>query len=230
MTDENLRGAATAPTGHVPPATVERLPAYLRALLDLEVQGVRQVSSTELAEAVGVQSALLRRDLSWLGSLGTRGVGYDVSQLAREIGAQVGQDSRWPVIVVGVGALGRAMARHLGALDRNFDLVALVDRAPDLVGRTVAGVEVVDQDRLEEVVAATGPRIAIITTPAAAAQQVADRLVAAGIRSILNFAPTTLAVADDVTVRRVDLAQELHVLAFHEAHRAADRGVGTEKS
>lgn len=206
----------------IPDATIARLPAYLRALVEMDAQGTARVSSGELAEAAGVQPALLRRDLSHFGSYGTRGVGYEVPLLIREIGEHVGSGTTWPVLLVGVGNMGRALATHLTVLDRDFRLVALLDADPAVVGTRAGGVEVCDQAELEQVVAATRPRIAVVTTPAAAAQQVVDRLVAAGVHSILNFAPVTLVVPPGSTVRSVDLSQELHILAFHEARRAAE--------
>lgn len=216
------------PAHGVPEATVERLPGYLRVLLDLDQQGVARVSSTELAEAAGVQPALLRRDLSHFGSYGTRGVGYEVRLLVRTLGGHVGDGATWRVLVVGVGNMGRALASHLEMVGSGFRLVAAVDNDPDVVGSRVGPVVVAGDDRLEELVQATHPRIAIITTPAAAAQQVCDRLLAAGVASILNVAPTTLAVPPWATVRSVDIAQDLHVLAFHEARRTP-LGATTEK-
>ena len=209
----------STPRDQIPEATIARLPGYLRVLVDLDSNGVARVSSTELAEAAGVQSALLRRDLSHFGSYGTRGVGYEVPVLMREIGEHVGTGTVWPVIVVGVGNMGRALAQHSASLDVSFQVVALVDSNPAIVGTRVAGTVVRDQSELEAVIAEQRPRIAIITTPAAAAQQVCERVVAAGVSSILNFAPTTLNVGEQAIVRTVDLSQELQILAFHEARR-----------
>ncbi|GAA1392237.1 redox-sensing transcriptional repressor Rex [Luteococcus peritonei] len=209
----------STPRPQIPEATIARLPSYLRALVDLDGNGVTTVSSTELAEAAGVQSALLRRDLSHFGSYGTRGVGYEVPVLMREIGEHVGTGTVWPVLVVGVGNMGRALAHHGASLDVSFQVVAMVDSNPAIVGTTVAGIQVRDQSDLEAVVAECRPRIAIITTPPEAAQQVCDRVVAAGVSSILNFAPVTLTIPEGATVRTVDLSQELQILAFHEARR-----------
>lgn len=206
-------------SSQIPEATIARLPGYLRSLLELDSRGVSRVSSTELAEAAGVQSALLRRDLSHFGSYGTRGVGYEVPLLIKEIGEHIGTGTVWPVIVVGVGNMGRALARHSTALAVDFQVVALVDSDPRVVGTEVAGIVVNDQGDLERVIAERRPRIAIITTPAAAAQQVCERVVAAGINSILNFAPVPVHLPEAATVRTVDLSQELQILAFHEARR-----------
>lgn len=210
---------STPGNGQIPEATIERLPGYLRVLTDLSERDVDRVSSNELAEAAHVQPALLRRDLSHFGSYGTRGVGYEVATLINEIGALVGTTTTWPVVIVGVGNLGRALARHGGMLHRGFQVVALVDTDPTRIGTEVGGLLVQADEQLEPLVAETGARIAVLTTPASAAQQAADRLVAQGVTSILNFAPITLHVPDGVTVRTVDLAQELQILAFHEAHR-----------
>ncbi|MGO4958006.1 redox-sensing transcriptional repressor Rex [Luteococcus sp. Sow4_B9] len=203
----------------IPEATIARLPGYLRVLNDFQAAGVTRVSSTDLAEAAGVQPALLRRDLSYFGSYGTRGVGYEVPLLVREIGLTTGGGTVWPVIMIGVGNLGRALATHGGLLQQDFKIVALVDVDPAVVGSTVGRRVVQHVDRLEELVAQYQPRIAIVATPAHAAQATCDRLVDAGITSILNFAPTGVVAPAHVTVRAVDLSQELRILAFHEARR-----------
>ncbi len=210
---------STPGNGQIPQATIERLPGYLRVLTDLADEGVARVSSNALAEAVHVQPALLRRDLSYFGSYGTRGVGYEVDTLMSEIGELVGTRTTWSVVIVGAGNLGRALARHGGLLHRGFQVVSMVDTDETRIGAEVGGIAVLPDAELEEIVRRTGARIAVLTTPAAAAQQAADRLIAQGVTSILNFAPITLEVPEGVTVRAVDLAQELQILAFHEAHR-----------
>lgn len=202
----------------IPRATVARLPVYLRALNQLDGQ-VATVSSGELAEAAGVHSALLRKDLSQLGSYGTPGVGYDVDNLRLQLGRAVGSANEWPVVIVGLGNLGTALANYSGFHSRGFRVVALVDPHPDLIGRRIHGLAIVDLAELERVVAQTGAAIAVIATPADAAQAVADRLVDLGVTSILNFAATVLVVPEWVTVRKVDLGQELQILAYHEQRR-----------
>jgi redox-sensing transcriptional repressor len=204
----------------IPPATVARLPVYLRALAAIAAQGVDTISSGALAEAAGVSPAQLRKDLSYLGSYGTRGVGYDVAYLRFQIGREVGSAHDWPVIIVGLGNLGTALANYSGFSSRGFRVVALVDAAPDLVGRQLHGLAIADISELERLVAKTGAVIAVIATPAEAAQAVADRLVECGITSILNFAPVVLNVAGQVSVRKVDLGQELQILAYHEQRKA----------
>ncbi len=206
----------------IPDATVARLPVYLRALNQLFAAEIDTVSSGALAEATGVNSAQLRKDLSYLGSYGTPGVGYDVKYLRFQIGREVGSANEWPVIIVGLGNLGTALANYSGFYSRGFRVVALVDPSPDLVGKLIHGLAITDLSELEAVVARTGAAIAVIATPAEAAQAVADRLVYLGVTSILNFAATVLAVPDGVNVRKVDLGQELQILAYHEQRKTED--------
>jgi redox-sensing transcriptional repressor len=204
----------------IPDATVARLPQYLRALRDLADRGVISVSSEELATAAGVRSAKLRRDLSHLGSYGVRGVGYGVEMLAHEITRELGLSQDWPVAIVGLGNLGHALAAYLGLASRGFQVVALLDRDTDVVGQEIAGMVVGSVDDLERIVAERGVAICVIATPAASAQGVCDRFVAAGVRSVLNFAPCVLTVPEGVDVRKVDLSTELQILAFHEQRKA----------
>jgi len=207
----------------VPDATVARLPLYLRALGTLAEDGVSTVSSEELAAAAGVNSAKLRKDLSYLGSYGTRGVGYDVDYLVFQVSRELGLTQDWPVVIVGLGNLGHALANYGGFASRGFAIRALVDADPAIVGTDVAGLPVTSLDRLEEVVGDLGVAIGVIATPAQVAQEVCDRLVAAGVSSILNFAPSVLAVPDHVEVRKVDMSIELQILAFHEQRKIAPR-------
>ena len=207
----------------VPPATVARLPVYLRALEALAAQGVVITSSRSLAALAGVGPAQLRKDLSHLGSHGTKGVGYDVAHLAGQIATVLGLTSQRRVVIVGVGHLGHALANYSGFAGRDFVVVGLVDADPRVVGTTVAGLRVDPAERLEDVVRTTGATIAVIATPADVAQEVCDRAVAAGVTGVLCFAPRALRVPDDVDLRAVDLGSELQILAFH-AHRKAGRG------
>ena len=206
----------------VPEATVARLPVYLRALNALAESGRTTVSSEALASASGVGSAKLRKDLSHLGSYGTRGVGYDVAELVFHISRALGLGQRWSVVLVGVGNLGQALAGYGGFDDRGFRIAALLDADPARTGEVVAGLPIRPLSDLDEVVRTEGVSIGVIATPAEGAQEVCDRLVAAGVSSILNFAPTVLQVPDGVDVRRVDLSNELQILSFHE-HRKAGR-------
>jgi redox-sensing transcriptional repressor len=207
----------------VPDATVARLPLYLRALGTLAEDGVSTVSSEELATAAGVNSAKLRKDLSYLGSYGTRGVGYDVDYLVFQVSRELGLTQDWPVVIVGLGHLGHALANYGGFASRGFAIRALVDADPAIVGTEIAGLPVVPLTRLEEVVGDLGVAIGVIATPAQVAQEVCDRLVAAGVSSILNFAPSVLSVPDHVEVRKVDMSIELQILAFHEQRKVAPR-------
>jgi redox-sensing transcriptional repressor len=199
---------------------VGRLPVYLRALVDLAESGVTTVSSESLAAAAGVNSAKVRKDLSHLGSYGTRGVGYDVAYLIHQIRRELGLTQHWSIVIVGVGNLGHALANYRGFGERGFRVAALVDADADKVGERVGGLDVRHVDDLPELVRAHDIAIGVIATPATAVQDVADRLVAAGVRSILNFAPATISVPPGVSVRKVDLAVELQILAFYEQRKA----------
>jgi redox-sensing transcriptional repressor len=208
----------------IPDATVARLPLYLRSLHSLADDGRSTVSSEELARLVGGGAgspAKVRKDLSHLGSYGTRGVGYDVAQLVSSISTELGLARRWPVVLVGVGNLGHALAGYAGFASRGFRIAALFDADPARVGELVGGLRVRPMGEVGDVVREQGVAIGVIATPAEAAQQVCDRLVEAGIRSVLNFAPTGLQVPDGVDVRKVDLAVELQILSFHEHRKTA---------
>jgi redox-sensing transcriptional repressor len=211
----------------IPEATVGRLPIYLRALVEIAEAGVPTVSSDALAEATGVNSAKVRKDLSHLGSYGTRGVGYDVAYLVHQIRRELGLTQHWPIVIVGIGNLGHALANYRGFAERGFRTAALVDADPSTVGEEIAGLRVRPFEDLEQIVRETDAMIGVIATPASAAQQVADALVAAGIRSILNFAPAPLAVPDGVSVRKVDLAVEMQILTYYEQRKAVlDEALG----
>ena len=204
----------------IPEATVARLPVYLRALTTLSELGTGTCSSEDLAAAAGVNSAKLRKDLSYLGSYGTRGVGYDVDYLRYQIAREIGVTQDWPVVIVGIGNLGHALANYSGFRSRGFRVVALLDADPKRHDEVVAGVDVRPFDDLEQIVKEHGVAIGVIATPALAAQAVADRMVASGITSILNFAPSVLSVPTGVDVRKVDLSIELQILAYHEQRKA----------
>ena len=204
----------------IPEATVARLPVYLRALVALADRGIETCSSEELATAAGVNSAKLRKDLSYLGSYGTRGVGYDVEYLRYQIAREIGVTQDWPVVIVGIGNLGHALANYSGFSSRGFRIAALLDADPDRQGERIGDLEILGFDRIESLVDEHRIAIGVIATPAPAAQAVCDRLVAAGVTSILNFAPVVLAVPDGVDVRKVDLSIELQILAYHEQRKA----------
>ncbi len=217
---------SAARTRGIPDATVARLPIYHRVLKSLSDSGVTTVSSDELARDCGVTPAKLRKDLSQLGSYGTRGVGYDVAFLSYHISRELGLSTPWGVVIVGLGNLGNALVAYRGFATRGFEVVGIVDNHPDVVGTTIRvgehSVRVSPLSELEAVVNDRNAAIGVIATPGEVAQDVCDRLVAAGIRSILNFAPVVLAVPDEVEVRKVDLAVELQILAFHEQRRGEE--------
>lgn len=204
----------------VPGASVARLPAYRRALMAMAEEGICRVSSAELAAESGVQPAQLRRDLSHLGSYGVRGVGYDVADLTAQITAELGLLTDWPVVIVGMGHLGRALVAFRGFSRRGFHIVALVDDNPDIVGEEIGGVRVQSLDSF--VASGINVDFGVITTPAASANRVASVLVDLGVHSILTFAATRLDVPSTVGVRRVDLSSDLEILAFHAQRRGAD--------
>lgn len=203
----------------IPDATVARLPLYLRALTALAESGVRSCASAELAEAAGVNPAKLRKDLSHLGSYGTRGVGYDVEYLRYQIAREIGQTQDWNVVIVGVGNLGSALSNYAGFTPRGIKVRALVDIDPGRIGHTVGDLQVHALDDLPDLVVDHDIAIGVIATPAGAAQDVADHLVEAGIGSILNFAPAHVSVPSHVDVRRVDVSIELQILAYHVQRR-----------
>lgn len=210
----------------IPPASLARLPIYLRALNAMLADSVERVSSEELAEAAGVKSAMLRKDLSYLGSFGTRGVGYDVQFVSQKISALLGLSQEWRVAIVGAGNLGRALARYSGFASRGFEVVALFDADERIVGTRIGWLTVSHADNLESELGRTQTNMAVLAVPAAVAQQLCDRLVAAGVASILSFAPVVLQVPPHVQVRKVDMGTELQILAYH-AQRAQETESGS---
>jgi redox-sensing transcriptional repressor len=205
----------------VPEATVARLATYLRVLGVLGERSISTVSSEELATAAGVNSAKLRKDLSFLGSYGIRGVGYDVATLTDEIARTLGLTVHRSVALIGIGNLGQALAGYAGFATRGFRIAALVDADPARIGTTIRGLVVQNIADLDQIVAEQQIAIAVLATPASVAQEVCDRVVAAGVTSILNFAPVVLSVPEHVDLRKVDLAAELQILSFHENRKAA---------
>jgi redox-sensing transcriptional repressor len=201
----------------VPEATVILLPIYQRVLADLLRGGQTTVSSEELGARAGVSAAKVRRDLSLLGSFGTRGSGYDTAFLASRLDEVLGAGQDWPVAVVGIGNLGRALVNSQGFRTRGFRVVACFDVSPGVVGTTVGGCVVRHADTLGSARAELAMAIGVIATPAAAAQDVCDQLVAIGVRSLLNFAPQRLVVPDEVLIRSVDLSLELQVMTFYRS-------------
>lgn len=203
----------------LPEATVKRLPLYLRALV--EAGEARQVtmSSEELALRAGVNASQVRKDLSYLGSYGTRGVGYDTDLLRQQINRQLGLNQRYNVALVGAGNLGHALGNYRGFSERGFHVVAAFDTNPAKFGKRLGGAVIYPLSELARVVNEKHVTMALIATPASVAQDVADRLVAAGVTSVLNFAPVVLNVASQVSIRKVDLGVELQILGYYEHFR-----------
>ena len=215
----------------LPDATLARLTVYHRALRTLAERGVTTVSSEELAAFAGVTSVKLRKDLSMLGSYGIRGVGYHVAPLLDQLGRSLGLTQDWVVVIVGVGNLGHALAHYAGFSSRGFRISALLDADPQRVGERVGELTVAPMSELGARVKDTQATIGVIATPASSAQEVADQLVAAGLTSILNFAPAVCSVPDGVSMRKVDLAIELQILSFYQLRRgAAGAGPSRERT
>ena len=229
LRNDALEGAQARRRVQIPDATVARLPLYLRALSELADRGVTSCSSEHVATAAGVSSANVRKDLSHLGSYGTRGVGYDVQQLRDRIAEAIGQTHNWDVIIVGAGHLGSALAAYQGFGNRGIHIAAVVDEDEALVGTKLGGNTVESAENLAALVKERNILIGIIATPPDGAQPVADQLVAAGVTSILNFAPTLVQVPEGVDVRQVDVAVELQILAYHEQRKAGSPQGGDAK-
>ncbi len=209
------------PRRRIPEATVARLPVYLRILGEQAEDEVESISSDRLAELAGVNAAKVRKDLSYLGSYGTRGVGYEVAYLVYQIRRELGLTHDWPVVIVGAGNLGQALAGYGGFGERGFPVAGVVDVDPAKVGTVLGGVRVRHIDELSQIVQARRVNIGVVATPPSSAQEAAERLVRAGVTSILNFAPVVLSVPRSIEVRKVDLAVELQILSYHEQRRAA---------
>lgn len=204
----------------IPSAAVNRLPVYLQILTDLQLTETTQVSSDQLAALANVNAAKVRKDLSYLGTYGTRGVGYEVTFLIYQIRRELGLLSQWKTIVVGAGNLGSAITVNGGFTSRGFPVVAIFDVDPRKVGTRVGELVVRNLDELKDFVRANGVHIGVLAVPSTAAQSVADDLIAAGIGSLLNFAPVVLTAPKGVTVRNVDLGVELQILGYHEQIRS----------
>jgi redox-sensing transcriptional repressor len=204
-------------------ASVHRFSLYLRHLERLQQDGARKVSSSQLGEALGINDAQVRKDLAYLGNLGQPGIGYHLHDLIAALRRRLGIDRPWPAILVGVGNLARALLRYRGFQRQGFTFVALFDADPRKVGQQLDGLPIHPLDRIAAVVAETSAELAVLAVPAPAAQGVAETLVAAGIRGILNFAPTVLRLPPRVSLVSVDLAVQLEQLAFL-VHLSQDEG------
>jgi redox-sensing transcriptional repressor len=211
---EPAREAANSGEVRLSRASVGRLSLYLRRVEGLAREGVTKVSSGQLGEALGITDAQVRKDLAALGNLGHPGVGYATQELTAAIRRALGIDREWAVVLVGVGNLARALLRYRGFQQRGFRIVALFDADKALVGQRVDGLEVYPPERLAAVVAATGAELGLLTVPSESAQAVADALVAAGVRGVLNFAPVVLRLPPGVSLVSVDLTVQMEQLAF----------------
>lgn len=204
-----------APQKSVPRIVVSRLPIYLRALKHMAQEGRVVTSSQELAQRLGTTSAQIRKDLSYFGEFGKQGMGYEIPYLMQQLRKILHVDREWPVVLVGAGDLGHALAHYAGFAPEGFRIVAVFDNDPAKIGQTMAGLVIQDSARLREVVAREGLRVAIIAVPAAGAQGVADELVAGGVRAILNYAPITLNVPEEVQVQYMDPVVHLQRMTFY---------------
>jgi len=204
---------------HIAESTVRRLSAYLRFLEDFEGRGLSTISSDELASRGGTTSAQVRKDLSFFGSFGKRGLGYSVRELAGRLREILGIGREWRVVIIGAGKIGAALAQYRGFRQRGFTILAAYDINPDKVGRKLEGIPVRGIDQLDADLRRDRPDIVVLTVPGEEAQALVDRAVRAGIKAILNFAPIQLSVPADVTVRTVNMAMELEGLSFALANR-----------
>ena len=200
-------------------STVRRLSIYLRFLEEFEVRGLSTVSSEELARRGGTTSAQVRKDLSFFGSFGKRGLGYSVPELSSALREILGLGREWRVVIIGAGKIGAALAQYRGFRQRGYNIIAVYDSSPEKIGRSLEGIEIRDMSRFEADVAAEQPEIAVIAIPGEGAQEVLDRIVRTGIKAVLNFAPVQLHAPPDVTVKAVNMAMELEGLSFALTNR-----------
>lgn len=196
-------------------ATIDRLPLYYRTLQLVEAEKMEIISSDELGRRLGFTPEQIRRDLTTFGHFGRKGIGYDVRELKKRIGNILGLQNHWRLAIVGVGHLGGALANYVNFAPMGFSVVALLDKNKDVIGSTINGIEVCDIARLEKIIEAFEVDIGVITVPAIAAQDVADKLVTAGVKGIWNFAPIKLNVPPNVPLINEDLATGLGVLSYY---------------
>jgi redox-sensing transcriptional repressor len=200
-------------------STVRRLSAYLRFLEDFEGRGATTISSEELAKRGGTTSAQVRKDLSFFGSFGKRGLGYSVPELKKELREILGLGKEWRVVIIGAGKIGAALAQYRGFRQRGFSILRAYDSNTAKIGTTVEGMAVADIANMEADFRRDLPDIVVLTVPAEAAQEVLDRVVRSGVKAVLNFAPTQLQAPPDVTVKTVNMAMELEGLSFALTNR-----------
>jgi redox-sensing transcriptional repressor len=206
----------------IPDVVVRRLPIYARTLTYLLAEGARSVSSQELGERINVTAAQIRKDLSWFGEFGKQGIGYDVEKLLGHINRILGLTRTWPIVLVGFGHLGQAIARYEGFREKGLQIVGLFDNDPAKQGMSVGELQVRTENDIAEVVKQKNVKLAIVAVPATKAQEVVDRLVAAGVRAILNYAPIIVQVPDGVWVRHIDPVSLLHSMTYYIAREMAD--------
>lgn len=218
MATESASNESAKPESRDPPkAVVSRLSLYLRELQRLLRDGEETVSSSGLGRLLGISDAQVRKDLAYFGQFGHPGVGYRCPELVSEIKQILGTDRQWNVVLIGVGNLGRALLGYRGFQPQGFRIVAAFDADMSKVGQTLCGVVVHPMDRLEAIVEERGVTLGLIASPADAAQDVADRLVTAGVSGVLNFAPVTLSLPEGVSLVGVDLATEMEQLSYSVA-------------
>jgi redox-sensing transcriptional repressor len=203
----------------IPDIVVGRLPVYLRALSRMAQEGQTITSSKELGERLGISSAQIRKDLSHFGEFGKQGTGYHIEYLVEQLQRILKVNSEWEVALVGVGDLGHALAHYNGFANRGFHIVALFDSAPEKIGTTVGDLTVLDAANLVDEIRARGIRVAMLAVPADRAQEIADRLVEAGVRGILNYAPINIATSKDVRVQYIDPVIHLQRMTFYLDHK-----------
>ncbi len=208
---------------HIPRATIQRLSVYLQVLENLQRDGTEVISSEPLARACSVNASQIRKDLTYFGEFGVRGVGYNVADLIASIRASLGIDRTWNCVLVGVGNMGRALLSHREFAERRFNIVGAFDCDPFKIGEEISGLEVVCTRRLKERVADLDVQIGIITTPPERAQRAANYLVEAGIKGILNYAPARIFVPEGVYVEYVDFFHHLYSLAFNLSDKAGQQ-------
>ncbi len=201
----------------IPDIIVSRLPRYLRALDYMQRNGIKTTSSQELGEAIGISAAQIRKDLSQFGEFGKQGTGYSVRFLIDQLKAILHVDRSWDLALVGVGDLGHALAGYQGFLNRGFRIVLAFDNDPDKIGKSVSGLTILPLESLEEEIKRSGVKIAMLTVPAAAAQEVAEKLVKGGIRAILNYAPMQLNLPNDIRIEYIDPMTKLQHMTFYLA-------------
>jgi redox-sensing transcriptional repressor len=199
----------------IPDIIITRLPVYLRALQRMADKGIQTTSSQELGERVGISAAQIRKDISQFGEFGKQGTGYSIAYLIDKLREILKVDRMWDVIIVGAGDMGHALARYQGFSNRGFNVVRIFDNDKNKVGQKIGDFTIEDTDTLVEKLKAANIKIAMLTIPASAAQEIADKLVEAGVRAILNYAPISLSVPKGVRVQHIDPATHLQRMTYY---------------